>query len=125
MNGNNNISFENLTGQGNGYNSMPPVAPKNNSFNVASLVLGILSIIFACCISEYAGIVFGALGIVFYIMVKKNGTSNGMAIAGLVCGIIGVVLSVVSIVSLFIIEMAIANNPEYSSLFESVMNMQI
>ena len=120
----NNISFENLVGQGNGSNSTPPVAPKNNSFNIASLVLGILSIIAACCISEYAGIVFGALSIVFYVMAKKNGTANGMATAGLICGIIGLVFGVVGILANVVIEMAIANSPEYSSLYESIMNMQ-
>ena len=121
----NNIRFEDLTGQGNSQNPMPPMAPKNNSFNVASMVLGIVSIIASCCISEYVGIVCGILGIVFYVLAKKNSIANGMATAGLVCGIIGLVLSVVSIISVALLQTAIASDPELSSLFESIMNMQI
>lgn len=124
----NNISFEALVGAGDQNNSSsptPPIQPKNNSFNIASLVLGIISVIASCCINEYVGIVCGILGIVFYVLAKRSNISNGMATAGLVCGIVGLVLSAVSIISTIILGAVIASNPEYSSLFESIMNMQL
>ena len=121
----NNIRFEDLTGQDNGSSATPPMAPKNNSFNITSMVLGIVSIVASCCINEYVGIVCGVLAIVFYVLTKRNGTANGMATAGLVCGIVGLVLGIVSIVSAAIMVSVIANNPELASLLEDFTNMQI
>ena len=62
----------------------------------ASLVMGILSLICCCC--GYAGIVFGALGIVFALLSKKDGPMCSQAKTGLTLSIIGLVLAVVSIV---------------------------
>ena len=52
-------------------------------FAIASLVLGIVSLFFAAFIS-------GTLAIVFAVMAKKKGSTNKMATAGMVLGIIGI-----------------------------------
>ena len=54
-------------------------------FAIASLVLGIVSFF---CFAYIAG----TLGIIFGITAKKKGYKGGMATAGIVCGIIGIVL---------------------------------
>ena len=54
------------------------------NFAIASLVLGIVSIF---CF----GIIVGTLAIVFSRMAKSKGYPGGMATAGFVCGIIGLV----------------------------------
>lgn len=56
-----------------------------HGFAVASLVLGIVS--FFCC-----GFITGILAIIFGAVAKNKGNRSGMATAGIVCGIVGIVL---------------------------------
>ena len=65
----------------------------SNGFCVASLVLGIIGLPAACAvIPSVLAVVFGIIG---YNQVSKSGVEGGgkgMAIAGIVCGVIGLVL---------------------------------
>ncbi|MBP3490171.1 MAG: hypothetical protein J6K53_17545 [Roseburia sp.] len=63
---------------------------------IASLVLGIVSIVMSCCIT-YVGLICGVVGIILAIMSNKKGKNN-MATAGLVCSIIGIVLAIILII---------------------------
>ncbi len=69
---------------------------------IAGMVLGILSIPFVFI--PFIGIVLGILGLIFGIVGRNRSQSNpalggkGMAIAGIVTGIIGAILSAVIIV---------------------------
>ena len=63
---------------------------KSNGLAVASLVLGIVSIVF-CFIIQWLGLIIGIVGIVLGVMAKKK-NPTGMATAGLVLSIIGTVL---------------------------------
>ena len=66
--------------------------PEQKGFSIASLVLGILSVV--CC---GAGL-FGILGLIFGIMGQKRApSSKGMATAGIVLSAIGIVLFIVII----------------------------
>jgi hypothetical protein len=59
--------------------------PKTVGFSVASMVLGILSVI--CCCMGWSGLILGALAIVFSIVSRKVlGYFDGMSIAGLIVG---------------------------------------
>jgi Na+/H+ antiporter NhaC len=63
---------------------------------VASLVLGILAILFGAFVAgfQWIGTIVGIIGIILGSMAKKNPNQNqGMAKAGLVCSIIGTILS--------------------------------
>ena len=100
----NNDYSNTYSNTGTSYNKYDTYVPEENkkegskAFSIASMVLGILSIIMCCCI-EYISIILGVLAIVFYAIDKKNnGKSNGMAVAGLVCGIVGVSISALSII---------------------------
>ncbi len=63
--------------------------PKTVGFSVASMVLGILSVI--CCCLGWSGLILGTLAIVFSIVSRKVlGYFDGMSIAGLIVGIFGV-----------------------------------
>ncbi|HBJ18617.1 MAG TPA: hypothetical protein DDY70_02570 [Clostridiales bacterium] len=65
--------------------------PKTRAFSIASLVLGILSLI--CCCSGFVSFVLGVLAIVFAIVARRHlGYFDGMSIAGMTCGIVGAVL---------------------------------
>ncbi|MBO4291775.1 MAG: DUF4190 domain-containing protein [Lachnospiraceae bacterium] len=65
---------------------------KSNS--IIALITGILSLVFCCC--SIIGLIPGILAIVFFARAKKNGEESGMAIAGLVCAIIGIIFSILS-----------------------------
>ena len=113
MDNNNNISFEDLTGT-----SPSPQAPKKqtNGFAIASMVLGIISVL--CCCINYISIVIAVIAVVFFVVDRKtNGKSNGMAIAGLVLGIFGIASGVLSIFSSLILNNAF---PELESIYNSV-----
>lgn len=71
----------------------PPQAADGGGFAMASMILGIVSIPGACiaCI----GFICSLLAIIFAVM-NKNPIHAGKAKAGLICGIIGGVLSLVS-----------------------------
>lgn len=60
-------------------------------FAIASLVLGIISILTCCCC--LLGLLLGILGLIFALVSKKGKTWDGMIIAGLICSIVGMVLS--------------------------------
>ena len=70
----------------------PPYGPKTNGKSIVALVLGILSII-----APYVGFLIGIAAIIFASLSLKEIQRNleqgrGMAIAGLVCGIIGTLI---------------------------------
>lgn len=74
------------------------VAPRTNGFAIASMVCGIVSILFA-------GLILGPLAIIFGYIAMKNIDERpselegrGMAKAGIICGIVALVLQVIYIV---------------------------
>ncbi len=75
----------------------PPVSGGNIGFSITSLVCGILSII--CCCVWYLSIILAVVAIVFGILsLKKNADGRTMAIAGLITGGLGLVLSIIVLV---------------------------
>lgn len=66
-----------------------PVQENGKSLAIASLVLGIISFI----IMPY---IAGALAIVLGAVAKKQGCKSGMATAGIVLGIVGIVLQIIA-----------------------------
>lgn len=74
-------------------NQTAPVTESNTEAIVA-LVTGIVAIVFAFCglVLNIVGIVCGVVALVFAIKGRKKTAKKGMATAGLVTGIIGLVL---------------------------------
>lgn len=77
----------------------PAMQPKQSAgLGIASMVLGICALLFSCCIPylpfflALAAVVMGGI-----CLAKKMG-GKGMAIAGLVCGIIALIPSVIVLV---------------------------
>ena len=84
-------------------------APQNmdgvaNGLGIASMVLGIVAILMACCtggkwltiLVAVAGLVLGILSL----QKAKDGNSKGMAIAGVVCSILALLMKLVLLVLL-------------------------
>lgn len=66
-------------------------------FSIASMVLGILSLVL-CCI-PYLPTVLGIIGIVLAVIsLRKQAPGKGMAIAGLVCSLITVALFLIGLI---------------------------
>ena len=77
-----------------GFSPYPPQQP-GNGMAVASLVMGILSLIF-CCIWVLP-FLFAILGLIFGCVAKSKG-AGGMATAGIILSVCGALLSIIWIV---------------------------
>ncbi len=69
----------------------------DNSFGVAAVVIGILSIVFA----SVNGIIFGIIGLAFSLKQKKS-KKNPWSKWGAILSIIGIILSIVLIILLYL-----------------------
>lgn len=113
---NNEFNFES-----NAFGSFAPQEKNDkNGYAIASLVLGILSVLCCCCccFAETLGlIVMGVsaiLAIVFAFLSKKNsnGKMDGKAIAGLVLGIIAIVMLLLFVVAIVGVYTMIGTVPQ-------------
>ncbi len=81
-------------GQGSGYGA-PPARPRNG-FGVAALVLGLLALVLSWTI--IGGIVFGLLALILGLLgraraKRQEATNGGIAVAGSVLGIVGLLIA--------------------------------
>lgn len=95
-NGNQNTSYyeaPNYQNQANGNYSMPNEPQKGKGMAIASLVLGVLSVISFCCV--YLPIFLGIAGVVLGIL-SKNGNKkfSTEALIGIILSAVGVVISI-------------------------------
>ena len=98
------------------YRDVMELRSKSRAWSVASLVLGILSIL--CCCIWWFGLIAGILSIVFVIVSRKKlGYFDGLSIAGLITSIFGIVFSILIIV----VGTIVLNNPEFQAYFEQFM----
>lgn len=88
------------------YNSFTPNMPViTNGFSIASMILGISSIVLACCYG--IGIIPGILGVIFGFMARKKidnsqgrERGSGFALAGIITGFIGILFAIVVLILL-------------------------
>ena len=66
---------------------------QKNGKATAALVLGIISLIGICI--PIAGIICGIIAIILAVMAKKEGSTDGKQKAGMILGIIGIVISII------------------------------
>lgn len=109
----NNHSYQETTN--NGWNPTPYQTPNRsplrstNSMAAASLVMGILSVVLICCGFSFC---FGALGIIFALLSRRNGPMEPQAKAGLGLSIGGTVIGIALIIFLTI------GNSQYSEILQ-------
>jgi uncharacterized membrane protein YkgB len=82
------------------YNFTPPQHQETNGYAIASLILGVVSVVLCSC--TCISIVTSILAIVFAIISRKGQPMEGKAIGGMVCGIIALVITIVSVVALIL-----------------------
>lgn len=104
------------------YQYPPPPPARMNGKSIASLVLGILSIV-----TPYIGLLFGIIAIVLSALSLKEirtryEQGRGLAIAGLVCGIVGTIIYAV-IILLLILAVVFFNNIDSVNSFNTWSNI--
>ena len=86
-----------------------------HGYAIASLVLGILSVVFSCCYG--IGFILGVVGLVLAILARKSGNKEGVCTAGIILSIIGLVIGVLMFILTVIVGLSaedfnITNNEE-------------
>lgn len=94
---------ENIEKQNTQTNEKKQPQKDRKGFCIASLVLGIVALVLFCL--WYLSIPCGILAVIFGILGMKA-TNKGMAIAGLITGSIGLVISTLIIIMLFVFGFA-------------------
>ena len=91
---------------------------KKETLAIVSLVLGIVSLVVCCC-SGLFSTPFGIGGIICAVLAQKNGKS-GIATAGLICSIIGVVFGFVSAILGIMVFMALMSDADVMEAFSAM-----
>lgn len=99
----------------NAYRPQPPI--KSNSFALVALIMGIASILLACC-SGIGGVILGALGIIFAIISRGKESMCTQAKIGLGVSIAGIVLGII----VFIASLLFIGSGEFQRMFEDELH---
>jgi hypothetical protein len=88
---------------------MAPPPQQNNNLGLTAMILGIISIPFAACCA-FVGFFLGVAGLVLGILgMKKAGAgeanNRGQALTGVICGAIGLVLSIGSVIAVLTLNL--------------------
>ena len=93
-----------------------------SGFAIASLVLGILSLV--CCCFWYVSGIFAVIGLAFSIIVLvKHKPGRGMAIAGLICSAIGLIIAVIMGIMVIYIGMNMSAD-DYKKIIDQINSME-
>ncbi len=98
-----------------------PSSEGSKVFGIISLVCGILSLL--CCCTGWIGLVLSIAAIVLGILsINKQEDARGMAIAGIVCGGVGVILALIMVIMGAAFSAADATDIEqYVERFEDIL----
>jgi|GEM_PF-2568376 len=111
------------------YAEEPAKQGKGKGLAIASLVLGIVSVVLAlagiCCCGAFSwtlSIVPAIVGLILAIVAKKKGFTGGMVKAGLILNIIAIVVTaIILLVSVILIIVALAGGGGFESIMEEFM----
>jgi uncharacterized membrane protein YkgB len=109
----------------NNYNQAPyQAAPKNNGLAIASLVLGIVGVVFCWCygFGVLTGIVGLILGIVGMKQIKKTGAKGrGLALTGIITSGVAIVAGIIFLVFIIFAASSLINNPDFWNSYSSTI----
>ncbi len=107
--------------QGNGYGGSQIIVgeadsgQKNSTFAVVSLVLGILGLVFVCCVF-YLSFIMGIIGLILGIIsLVQNRDGKGLAIAGTILNGLSVLFAVLIIILYLAFGYAVDDFTEFTS----------
>ncbi|MBQ8231607.1 MAG: DUF4190 domain-containing protein [Lachnospiraceae bacterium] len=115
-NGSNNYQDYTSNGQyQNPYQPQQEPPKQTNVLAIVGMILGIISILAGCC--GWYSLFLGIPGIICSILARKQGKS-GMATAGIVCSVIGIILGILMTVLAVAIVGIFSSIPEYQELLQ-------
>ena len=128
MDNNQNNGYFDRTGEtGNRTTDLPPLGANvlypTTGLGTAALVCGILGIVFSCCCC--IGILPAAIAIILALVDRKQTAGfSGVSLGGLICGIIGALLSILILVAwtvtLNTFTEELLSDPVFSSIFDEM-----
>lgn len=111
---------ENGGNQGSSPAGRPPKQP--NGMATVSLICGIIGVLSLCaCIAFPLSIILGVAAIVLSFLSKKREPFTGMAIAGLVLGILALILGVAEGLYMIAVNLML-RDPQMSSMFDQILD---
>ena len=117
-----NPYYNTSSSQGQYYGNQP-ATEKPCGMAIAGMVLGILSMV-CCCIWYISGIL-AILALIFSIItIVKKKPGKGMAIAGVICGAIGLIIAIVMVVGFVAIRQSGMSSSDYQKKIESIQQME-
>ena len=115
MDGQNNNYQDYTTEQQNYYQPQGEPPKKTNVLAIVGMILGILSILLGCC--GWYSLLLGIPGLICSILSRKQGKS-GMAVAGIVCSIIGIIIGILMTVIALGLLALVGSTGEYQELMQ-------
>lgn len=97
----------------------PPIR-KKNSMALASMLCGLFGVVFLFCCLFPAAILLGVAAIVLSFLSRKGEPFSGLAIAGLVLGILAVLLGVAECAYLIMLN-SMLQDPEMAHIFDQIL----
>ena len=90
-------AFQNGYQQNTGYGTPQNMDGGATGMGIASMILGIVALLISCCVSKWwLTVIVAACGIVLGVLsINKNSGGKGMAIAGIVCSCLAVLMGLV------------------------------
>lgn len=105
----------------NHYNGSKPPAKQVNNMALASMVCGIFGTLALCaCVAFPLSIILGVAAIVLSVASRKGQPFTGYAIAGLVFGILSLVLGVAEGFYMILVNYML-RDPEMAAIFDQIM----
>lgn len=110
-----NVPYNQSPPYGNGYQPKP-----KNGFATASLIVGIFALLSLCCFAFPLSIIMGVGAVIFAVISKKGQPMYGTAIAGMILGIIAVVLGIGEFIY-FMILSTLVKDPANAAIINEFM----
>lgn len=90
-------SYQSGYSQNTGYGTPQNMDGGSTGMGIASMILGIVALLMSCCVNKWwLTLIVAACSIVLGILsIQKNSEGKGMAIAGIVCSCIAVLMGVI------------------------------
>lgn len=103
-------------------NNEGPVKGQGTGLGIASMVLGILTILSICCSSvvPFLPVILGIVSIVLGIIQLVKNDAKGMAIAGIICSVVGII----GYISLAAFGLYLLNSGAYDEIMQQLEQMQ-
>lgn len=105
-------------------NAVPPVVetlaeelpPRPRGMAIASLVLGIVSLVLCCC-SGFLSLPLAAVGLILGIVDLVRNKFSGLALAGVICSGVGLLFGLLTVV----LQIVVLTSPEYEEMMRELL----